>query len=75
MIRLSRNRKRPRSRETRGDQISGGEREQVYFAVRMALADVAFADERQLVVLDDVFTYTTRLARIATVLDESIGRF
>jgi len=41
----------------------------------MALADVAFADERQLVVLDDVFTYTTRLARIATVLDESIGRF
>jgi len=27
------------------DQISGGEREQVYFAVRMALADVAFTDD------------------------------
>jgi len=59
------------------DQISGGEREQVYFAVRMALADVAFNDERQLVVLDDVFTYTdtTRLARIATILDEAADRF
>ena len=59
------------------DQISGGEREQVYFAVRMALADVTFAGERQLVVLDDVFTYTdtTRLARIATILDEAAERF
>lgn len=59
------------------DQISGGEREQVYFAVRMALADVAFNDERQLVVLDDVFTYTdtTRLARIVTILDEAAERF
>ncbi len=59
------------------DQISGGEREQVYFAVRMALADVAFAGERQLVVLDDVFTYTdtTRLARITTILDEAAERF
>lgn len=57
--------------------ISGGEREQVYFAVRMALADVAFNNERQLVVLDDVFTYTdiTRLARIATILDEAADRF
>ena len=57
--------------------ISGGEREQVYFAVRMALADVAFKNERQLVVLDDVFTYTdiTRLARIATILDEAADRF
>ncbi len=59
------------------DQISGGEREQVYFAVRMALADVAFTNERQLVVLDDVFTYTDtpRLARIATILDEAADRF
>ncbi|MDP7302551.1 MAG: hypothetical protein QGG09_05585, partial [Pirellulaceae bacterium] len=59
------------------EQISGGEREQIYFAVRMALADVAFSNERQLVVLDDVFTYTdtTRLARIATILDEAAERF
>tara|TARA_B100000809_G_scaffold63048_1_gene59755 strand:- start:493 stop:3207 length:2715 start_codon:yes stop_codon:yes gene_type:complete len=59
------------------DQISGGEREQVYFAVRMALADVAFPGERQLVVLDDVFTYTDtpRLARIATILDEAAEQF
>ena len=59
------------------DQISGGEREQVYFAVRMALAEVAFNNERQLVVLDDVFTYTDtpRLARIATILDEAAERF
>jgi chromosome segregation ATPase len=57
--------------------ISGGEQEQVYFAVRMALADVAFNNQRQLVVLDDVFTYTdtTRLARIATILDEAAERF
>ncbi len=59
------------------DQISGGELEQVHFAVRMALADIAFPSSRQLVVLDDVFTYTdaTRLARIATILEESAKRF
>lgn len=59
------------------DQISGGEREQLYFAVRLALADVAFGDDRQLVVLDDVFTYTdtARLARIVTVLDEVAQRY
>ncbi len=58
-------------------QISGGEQEQVHFAVRMALADAAFQTDRQLVVLDDVFTYTdtTRLARIATILDEVADRF
>ncbi|NOX53265.1 MAG: SMC family ATPase [Planctomycetes bacterium] len=59
------------------EQISGGEREQVYFAVRLALAEVAFPDQRQLLVLDDVFTYTdtVRLARIATILDEAAERF
>ncbi|OHB79822.1 MAG: hypothetical protein A2V98_05535 [Planctomycetes bacterium RBG_16_64_12] len=59
------------------DEISGGEQEQLYFAVRLALADVAFGGERQLVVLDDVFTYTdtARLARIATILDEAAERF
>ncbi len=59
------------------DQISGGEQEQVHFAVRMALADVAFPADRQLVVLDDVFTYTdaSRLARIANILAEAAKRF
>lgn len=42
-----------------------------------ALAEVAFPEGRQLVVLDDVFTYTdtSRLARIATLLDEAAERF
>ncbi len=59
------------------DALSGGEREQLYFAVRLALADVAFHEERQLVVLDDVFIYTdtARLARIVTILDEAADRF
>ena len=59
------------------DEISGGEREQLYFAVRLALASVAFGEERQLVVLDDVFTYTDtpRLARIAAILEETAERF
>ena len=59
------------------NQISGGELEQVHFAVRMALADIAFPTSRQLVVLDDVFTYTdaTRLGRIANILKESAQRF
>ncbi len=59
------------------DEISGGEREQLYFAVRLALASVAFGEERQLVVLDDVFTYTDtpRLARIAAILEETADQF
>jgi DNA repair exonuclease SbcCD ATPase subunit len=59
------------------DALSGGEREQLYFAVRLALADVAFHQERQLLVLDDVFIYTdtARLARIITILDEAADRF
>lgn len=59
------------------EQISGGEQEQVHFAVRMALADVAFPRGRQMVVLDDVFTYTdaARLGRIAAILDEFAERF
>jgi len=59
------------------DQLSGGEREQAYFAVRLALADIATKGERQLVVLDDVFTFTdtSRLARIVQVLEEAAERF
>jgi DNA repair exonuclease SbcCD ATPase subunit len=58
-------------------QISGGEQEQVHFAVRMALADVAFSGDRELLVLDDVFTYTdaSRLTRIVEILEEWAERF
>lgn len=47
--------------------LSGGEREQVHFAVRLALAGVLARDGRQLVVLDDVLAYTD-LARYNHVL-------
>jgi uncharacterized protein YhaN len=57
--------------------ISGGEREQLYFAVRLALASTLSTEERQLLVLDDVFVYTdhSRLARITSVLEEIAERF
>lgn len=59
------------------EQLSGGEREQAYFAVRLALADIATQGQRQLVVLDDVFTFTdtARLARIVQILEEAAERF
>jgi DNA repair exonuclease SbcCD ATPase subunit len=52
--------------------LSGGEREQLYFSVRLALADVLAQKERQLVVLDDVLTATDagRLTRVLNVLEE-----
>jgi len=55
------------------DSVSGGEREQIYLATRLALAEVLTKDERQLVVLDDVLTATdaARLARIMTILEEA----
>ena len=55
------------------DNVSGGEREQIYLATRLALAEVLTKEERQLVVLDDVLTATDadRLARIMTILEES----
>lgn len=58
------------------EQISGGEREQVYLATRLALADVLARDGRQLVVLDDVLTASDagRLARIMAILEESAQR-
>ena len=58
------------------DQLSGGEREQVHLAVRLALTEVLFADQRQLVVLDDVLTFTdtARLARVLTILQEAADR-
>lgn len=53
--------------------LSGGEREQIYLATRLALAELLARDERQLVVLDDVLTATDagRLARILTILEET----
>jgi energy-coupling factor transporter ATP-binding protein EcfA2 len=52
---------------------SGGEREQVFFATRLALAEVLAREKRQLVLLDDVLTATdtARMARIMRVLEES----
>ena len=55
------------------EDISGGEREQIYLATRLALADVLAKDERQLVVLDDVLVATDagRLARVTRILEEA----
>jgi hypothetical protein len=58
------------------DQLSGGEREQVQLATRLALADVVAHDERHLVVLDDVLVATDqpRLSRVQQVLEELSAR-
>ena len=58
------------------EQVSGGEREQIYLATRLALADVLARGERQLVVLDDVLAATDagRLARVMGVLEEAAQR-
>ena len=52
---------------------SGGEREQIFLATRLALADILVRDEPQVVVLDDVLTATDtgRLARAMRVLEEA----
>ena len=58
------------------EQMSSGEREQIYFATRLALADVLAADERQVVVLDDplVDTDADRLARALELINERSDR-
>ncbi|HPW18731.1 MAG TPA: AAA family ATPase [Candidatus Aminicenantes bacterium] len=58
------------------ENLSGGEREQLYLATRLALADVLAKNERQLVVLDDVLTATDmgRFARILSILEEAADR-
>ena len=58
------------------ENLSGGEQEQLYFATRLALAEVLAKDERQMVVLDDVLTATDtpRFARILTILEEAVDR-
>jgi DNA repair exonuclease SbcCD ATPase subunit len=56
--------------------LSGGEQEQLFLIIRLALGQVLAKDERQLVVLDDVLnaTDTGRLARILTLLQDSADR-
>ncbi|MCX5842148.1 MAG: AAA family ATPase [Deltaproteobacteria bacterium] len=58
------------------ENLSGGEQEQLYFATRLALAEVLAKDERQMVVLDDVLTATDtpRFARILTILEEAVDK-
>jgi len=58
------------------ENVSGGEREQIYLATRLALAEVLARGERQLVVLDDVLTATDsgRLARVMGILEEAAQR-
>jgi len=58
------------------DEVSGGEKEQIYLATRLALAEVVSRGERHLVVLDDVLTATDslRLARILRILEEAADR-
>jgi len=55
------------------EELSGGEKEQIHLAVRLALAEVLSKEERQLVVFDDILTATDtgRLARILNVLEEA----
>jgi len=57
------------------ENASGGEKEQVYLATRLALAQVLSRGRRRLIVLDDVLTSTdsARLARIIHVLEEVAG--
>jgi len=54
--------------------LSGGEREQVHLAVRLALAELLTKDagQRQMVVLDDALTATDdeRLERVLAILEE-----
>ncbi len=58
------------------EQMSSGEREQIYFATRLALADVLGNQERQVVVLDDplVDTDADRLARALELIHERSDR-
>ncbi len=58
------------------DSVSGGEREQIHLATRLALAEVLAKEERQMVVLDDVMTFTDtgRMARVMSILEEEAQR-
>ena len=57
--------------------LSGGEKEQLHFAVRMALAHSLEGEERRLLVLDDTLMATDgiRLPRILDILEEASEKF
>jgi len=58
------------------DQMPAGEQEQIYFATRLALAEVVSQNERQVLLLDDPLVNTDgeRLARIFDLIEEHSGR-
>ncbi len=58
------------------DEMSAGEQEQIYFATRLALAEVVSRNERQMLLLDDPLVNTDgkRLARILDLVKEESGR-
>jgi uncharacterized protein YhaN len=58
------------------EQMSAGEQEQIYFATRLALAEVLSEGERQVLVLDDplVNTDPERLPRVLEIIQEKSGR-
>jgi DNA repair exonuclease SbcCD ATPase subunit len=58
------------------DQMSTGEQEQIYFATRLALAEVLSEEESQVVVLDDplVNTDPQRLPRVLELIREKSAR-
>lgn len=58
------------------EQVSAGEQEQIYFATRLALAEVLSAEERQVLVLDDplVNTDADRLPRVMELVKEKSDR-
>ena len=55
------------------DALSGGEKEQLHFAVRMALADCSGREERRLLVLDDTLMATDgiRFPRVLDIIEEA----
>lgn len=67
---------RVRGKEVVLGSASGGEQEQVHFATRQALADLLVKREWQLVVFDDVLTFTDtgRLPRVLNILEEAGDR-
>lgn len=58
------------------EDMSSGEKEQIYFATRLALAEVLSDEERQILMLDDplVNTDPERLQRILELIKESSHR-
>jgi DNA repair exonuclease SbcCD ATPase subunit len=59
------------------EEMSAGEQEQIYFATRVALADVLAGGERQVLVFDDplVNTDADRFGRALRLLDEKRDHF